>query len=357
MSPPFTTNRTARRFLAVVVATALLASALAGVAAAQQTRTGGTVVIGPDETVEGDLAVTAGTVVVRGTVDGDLTTFGGDVTVAGTVTGDLDVFSGNVRITGTVEGDVEAFAGNVVLAEGGTVAGSFEAAGGNVLVNGRVGGSAAVGAGTLELGPSANVSGDIEYDAETFARDPAARVGGEIREVSRVGVGPRLAPPAGTGVVYGFLVNLLAGVLLLAAFPRFSRGVADRARSSPLPTGLAGLVVLVGVPVVLVLLLITIVGIPLALVGGLLFGVLLWVGYVYGAFAVGDWLVGFADVDSRWVALLAGLVVVAVLSRIPILGGLVSLLIVLLGVGAVAYGIGRTYSRRRMRGADETAAS
>ena len=43
-----------------------------GAAAAQETRAGGYVVVGPGETHAGDLTVTAGTAVVRGTVDGDL---------------------------------------------------------------------------------------------------------------------------------------------------------------------------------------------------------------------------------------------------------------------------------------------
>lgn len=350
MSPPSDAVRVARRLLAVVVALSVAAGSLAGVAAAQETRTGGTVVVGPDETVRGDLVVTAGTLVVRGTVDGDLTAFAGDVVVAGTVTGDLEAFAGNLRVTGTVGGDLEAFAGNVALLGGG-VDGRFEAAGGSVLLDGRVGAGAAVGAGTLTLGPSADVAGDVEYDAETFSSDPAARVGGEVRQVARSGVGPRLAPPRGTAAVYGFLVNLLVGVVLLAAFPRFSRSVADRVRSDPLPTGGAGLVVLVGVPILLALLLITVVGIPVALVGGLLFGVLLWVGYVYGSYSVGDWLVAMADVESRWVGLVVGLLVVALVTRVPVLGGLVSLAVVLLGVGAVAYNLGRRYDRRRRGGA------
>jgi hypothetical protein len=90
--------------------------------------------------------------------------------------------------------------------------------------------------------------------------------------------------------VYSFFVNLPLGALLLLAFPRFSRRVADSAFEGPGRAGAAGFMILVGVPVLLVLTAITIIGIPLAVVGAMVFGVLVWVGAVYGRIAVGTWL-------------------------------------------------------------------
>jgi len=71
-----------RTALTLLVLVALLAS-LPAVAAAE-TRSGGTVVVDEDETVDDDLEAFAGSVVVRGTIDGDLTTAGGDVRIAET---------------------------------------------------------------------------------------------------------------------------------------------------------------------------------------------------------------------------------------------------------------------------------
>jgi hypothetical protein len=53
--------------------------------------------------------------------------------------------------------------------------------------------------------------------------------------------------------VYSYFVNLPLGALLLLAVPRFSRRVADSAFEGPGRASAAGLVMLVGVPVLPVL--------------------------------------------------------------------------------------------------------
>jgi len=90
------------------------------------------------------------------------------------------------------------------------------------------------------------------------------------------------------------------------------------------------------VPLAFVLFAITIVGIPIAIVDALLFAVLVWVGAVYGRFAVGEWPTDLAGVENRWLALFAGFLAVAVGARLPWVGPLVRLVVFLLGFGAVA---------------------
>jgi len=89
MTPAIRASRYRRTAIAVLVAVALVASAT-GVAAAQETRAGGSVVVDEGETVDGVQAI-GGTVVVRGTVDGNLQALSGSVVIeqGGRVTGDV----------------------------------------------------------------------------------------------------------------------------------------------------------------------------------------------------------------------------------------------------------------------------
>ncbi|GAA0224016.1 bactofilin family protein [Haladaptatus pallidirubidus] len=338
------------RAKATLLVVFLLVATLPATAAAEQTRTAGTVVIAEGETVNDDLTATAGSVVVRGTVNGDLTALAGNVLVArtGTVSGDVSAIAGNVRIEGTVTGNVESGGGNFVLAQTGTVGGSLEGAAGYSQLAGTVGGDVQVASDTLAVTETATIDGNLVYDAETFERAPGATIGGTVRQdESMADVGPTPVPqiPNWVGTLYGFFVNLLLGVILLAVFPSFSEGVAERARGNPLFSAGVGLLLFILVPIVLVLFAITIIGIPISLLGALLFAVLLWVGTVYGSFSVGVWLLALADSANRWLALLVGLLVVAVVTQIPILGGLIQFLVLLLGFGALA-----TATRARYRG-------
>ncbi|WP_435155732.1 bactofilin family protein [Haladaptatus sp. DFWS20] len=326
----------------------LLLATVPATVTAEQTRTGGTVVIEQGETVNDDLTATAGNVVIRGTINGDLTAFAGNVLIArtGTVSGDMSALAGNVRIEGNVTGNVESGGGNFVLARTGTVGGSLEGSAGYTLLAGTVSGDTQITSETLRVAETATINGNLVYDAETFERAPGATIEGTVRQdESMADVGPAPVPrvPNWVGTLYGFLVNLLLGVVLLAVFPAFSDGVAERARGEPLLSAGVGLLLLILVPLMLVLFAITIIGIPISLLGAFLFIILLWVGTVYGSFTVGVWLLSLADEVNRWLALLVGLLVVAVINQIPILGGLIQFIVLLLGLGALAMSVRARY--------------
>jgi len=318
-----------------------------GAAAAQETRTGGTVVIEENETVEG-LTVIGGTVVVDGTVDGDLTVVGGSATVDGDVTGDIESVTGDLRIDGTVGGDVDAAGGNVRLGPEGRVNGSLSAAAGGVSINGVVTEDAEIAAGSIFLGENARIGGDLTYAGE-LEQSGGAQVGGQIVQDASVVAGPVQYPMAFEWVlaVYALLINLLLGIILLALAPGFARDVADRATGSILGSVGIGLLVLLGVPILLALLAITVVGIPLTLAGTLLFVLYVWFATVYGRFAVGAWLIGLVGARNRWVALLVGLILVGLLAQIPFVGPAISGIVTLIGVGAVALAL---RDARRERG-------
>jgi cytoskeletal protein CcmA (bactofilin family) len=340
-------NGTAQVLLALLLAV----SVLPGVAAAES-RSGGSIVVERGETV-----------------DGNLEAFGGNVVVRGTVTGDVSAFAGNVRIEGRVDGDVEAAAGSVVVAPNASVGGDLRASAGTVRIAGAIDGSVEAaaetvtlastgtigsdfqaGAETLRLASGSSVGGDVRYGGQ-LEREDGAQVGGSVeRDSDLVVEGPLVGGvpqvPPWVGSVYGFLVNAALGALLLVAFPAFSRAVSTRASDSPLRSAGVGLVALLGVPLALVAVAITIIGIPLSIIGALLFALSLWIGAVYGRIAVGDWLVARAGTSNRWLGLLVGLVVVAVGVRIPLVGGLVELLVLLLGFGALAVTLSRGYRNR-----------
>lgn len=337
------------RTVLVLLTLVVLLASLPAVAAAE-TRTGGTVIVGPNETVDEDLETFAGSVVIRGTVDGDLSAFAGDIRIAqgGTVTGDVETAGGSVVIAGTVGGDVEAAGGSVRVTETGQIDGALEAGAGSVTVNGTVGGDAQLGADSIRLGPGARIGGDLIHDGD-LTRAEGATVEGTVTRDDDLdaGVGGPIAQAPGAAfTVYSLLVNLLVGAVLLLAFPWFSEGVADRVADDPVRTGAIGLVAAIAIPIGLVLLLFTILGIPLSLAGFVIFGLLTWIGTIYGRYAVGEWVLSFTGRDNRWLALLIGVVSVALLTLVPLVGWLVELVVFVLGFGALVTALWRSYDNR-----------
>jgi cytoskeletal protein CcmA (bactofilin family) len=320
-------NRTFALLCVLVVSVAVIP----GVAAADD-RSGGTIVVDDGETV-----------------DGDFEAFGGTIIVRGTVTGDLEAVGGSIEIDGTVDGDVEASGGNVVVGEQATVGGDVEAAGGNVNIAGQVDGSADIAAEEITLAETASVDGDLEYEG-SLTREDGAVVGGSISQgdasVSLFG-GVGKSIPAWAFGVYGLLANLLLGAVLLLVFPQFSNAVTSRVVESPLRSGGIGFIAAITVPILLLVLLITVVGIPLSLLGMGAFGLAIWIGAVYGRIAIGAWLTEQANVTNQWLALLVGVAVIAVATRVPMLDGVVQLAVVLLGFGALTEQLTQRYQRGR----------
>ena len=345
----------------VLVAVALVS--LSGPAAAQQSELGGKVRSGREvtvpagETVQSDLIASGGTVRIDGRVDGDLVASGGQVIVAGTVPGDVRPAAGSTTISGQVAGDARV-------------------ASGQVRIEGRVGEDVAIGAGQATVASGAQIGGDLIFGTGRMQQDGAVAgsvlgstgnytQGGSVGGSERVNIQqpeqarePTLADRA-VDVLRRYVSILAIGALLLWLLPRVLRGAADAARERTLLSLGVGLLGFVAVIVALVLLILVtvLVAIVLALAGlGSLTGLTVFGGLLVAAIlvfllvlavtfvapatvglALGRLLLRGEDRSylSRLGELAVGVLVVVLVAAIPLLGGFLEALVVLLGLGAL----------------------
>jgi hypothetical protein len=201
------------------------------------------------------------------------------------LSGDVVAIGGNVTVAGKVDGDCVSIGGNVHLKEGAEVEGDLVCMGGTLTLDDsvKVGSDAVSLWGRLKMAPSAKVYG----------------------HVSEVGVG-RAVPPIGLwnhhegagSRVLGFFgrivwVLLLIGMGLLAfsLFPTRMRRLADTVHQRGLVTFLAGMAGwILWLPAV-VLLCITLVGIPVAILFIVFTPIMALLGYLAVAEIVGKRLV------------------------------------------------------------------
>ncbi len=333
-----------RRNAALIACTLVLALFLVPMAAAQERQTGGTVVVAENETVDG-LSTVAGSVEVHGTVNGDLTAVGGDIRIPGNVTGNVTAVGGSTTLSGDVGGAMSAFGGSVQVAENASIGRWFETGAGDATVDGTVGEDVRVQSETLVVGPTAEIGGNLEHATQSLSLANDASIAGEIRSVDSIEftqmVPMRPSLPSWAFPLYGFVINVVLGAILLLLFPEFSLGIADRVRANPLFALLIGALTVFVTPILLGLLAVTVIGIPLAVLGLLIFLIVLWAGTVYGGFAIGAAILAAFDVTNRWAYLVVGLFVVFLLSLIPFIGGFIYFVVTLLGVGALVLGVRR----------------
>ena len=311
------------------------------------------------EPVKGDLVAAGGELLLAAQVAGDQIAFGGKLRFDGAVGQDLYAAGGQVALEGSVArnarvagGEVSLgprarVAGNVSLAGGdikvlGAIGGYLQAAGGRVLIDGRVDGDVEAATGALELGPNARIGGRLRYRGGVpLKQDPAAQVQGGIErlEMPVRRVAERSPAPAAFGV---WTLGLMAmATVLVAVVPGFFGRVAEAARARFGWSVLAGFLALAAVPLAALILLVTVIGVPLALLALLAYFALLLTGYVAAGIALGDavlrrWLAARAA-HRGWRALFAalGVLVIGLVALIPWLGGLVALVALVTGMGAL----------------------
>ena len=105
---------------------------------------------------------------------------------------------------------------------------------------------------------------------------------------------------------------------MLATARSFVEQAISQVREAPLRSVLFGLAVVILVPLFAVILMVTVIGIPLSLLTLLAFPLMLFVGWVVAAFAVGDWILNRGRAQrsfgSRLLLLLAGLLLITLIA-------------------------------------------
>ena len=229
----------------------------------------------------------------------------------------------------------------------GRVDGYIQAAGGRVYLNGPVGGDVEIRAGRLELGPLAQIGGKLRYASrEPIVQNAAARVAGGIERLP----GNLSRWPILTNVEQRFgrvgswlwsLGLVLLAVVLVAALPKGMALTIGVWRAQPAMSALAGFASLICIPAATLVLFVTLIGAPLALTVLGLYLALLIVGYAVSGIALGDWALRrlappvFSVVGWRAFAAGCGVAAIALLGRVPWLGGGVIVVALLVGAGAV----------------------
>jgi cytoskeletal protein CcmA (bactofilin family) len=356
---------------ALAVAAALLVPAAA---AAFSSQSGQNVTVPRGETRAGTFFAFGQVVTIDGDIDGDLVCGANTVTVNGAVRGDVLCAAQTLTIGGTVDGDIRV-AGQVVnlnnaigrngmvatqslaLNSAGRVGGDLGVLAQNASINGPVTrdvygaidslavastvGAINVAANSLALTGDGAVTGDVNYHSEKTFALADEKVGGQVKrtapkesvnneeDAARAGFAMRL---------YWILASLLLGLALVALAPKQVQRVTAKMRKRPGATIGWGLILTLLAPVLVIVLLVTVIGIPLALLVGALWLIGLALSGVLAGIAAGEWFVERAEWRSRallW-ATLVGVPLAAIVFSVPVLGWLAGLVACWWAVGGLA---------------------
>jgi cytoskeletal protein CcmA (bactofilin family) len=333
-------------------------------------RSGETVTLTDNQSIEGSYYVVGGTVALAGKVTGDTTVIGGNVTIGGEINQDLAVLAGTVNMQSPVTEDVRIVAGQVTITEdvGGdlvVIAGkltiSSEAKitgdvlfyGGELVVEGSIGGKLLGGAENvrvdtevmggvdmttrgLTLGEQANVTGNVEYTSDAdFVRAPGAVITGDV--VKNAPLMDETSETNARSIAIMFLVSLFATLSIYLLFRRRVESFAQSIRTGLLVKTIVGFVAVFMAPLLIIILIVSILGSLVGLIALCLFALLLVLTLPLIAVTAGSLLSSMIDAKSKISApyILLGAVVAHICLLVPLFGSVIILFLFLATIGTL----------------------
>ena len=264
--------------------------------------------------------------------------YGGNLTVNGTVEDDAVVFGGNLMINGHVEGDAAAFGGNVLLGPDAVVEGDVSSFGGSV-----------------QRQDGAKVEGGVSsMGGANVGRMVAGELKKNLREAKAVDTDADNDADEKRGGGFAFFVlefALLFGLGFLGQmiFPARMKELGEEIRRHPGRSGVVGLLGTLALIPALLVLTVTIIGIPVALALVLVLPLLTVLGFAAVASELGKKLPALRGQKTQASALALGLLVLLAVGQIPVLGALVLTLAAFISLGAIT----RTRFGQRPQGLPE----
>lgn len=266
--------------------------------------------------------IAGGTLNVNAPVKGDIFAAGGQVLLNSEVGGKVVAAGGNVNLGGDIGTNLVAMGGQVNIMPGTTIAKDALIAGGNVVNAGDVNGTLTVSASSFQ---NTGTAGQVDF-YET--KGPSE----EERRSAWAGIG-----------IFGLLVilgYLILGLILLRYLPVVFAAVDGEIKRSPVVTTVLGFVLMIAAFIAIIIVAITVVGIPIALIAALLLAVALMLTGTFVSFSLGRWIGSRLNLKYGDMALFViGFAVLNILFLIPYVGGLIGLISLSLGFGAILYAV------------------
>ncbi len=356
--------------LSLVVVSAF---AFVNIAGAQSFKSGQTVTVASDKTIDSMLFAAGSNIDIAGKVNGDVYCAGQSVTISGTVQGDVFCAGQTITVTGTINGDARLAGQNVVLS--GKVSGSasiasqsfiatensvigrdllgssqdmtidgvikrdFVSAANNLTVNGQVGRDINGAVNDLSVGSTGRIGGDVNYTSSNkLSISDGGKIVGTIKQTVPKTQERQISffnPIAFTISIFVYLLiaTLLFSLLIAGLLPHTLDEAAQVAIRKPGKTVLVGLVAMILAPILIGIVFITIIGIPIALLATLSWIIVMMLCMPFAAYLLGRLIL--PKTRNAIGIILLGTAILTITYFIPFVGFITMIATYLFGTGMI----------------------
>lgn len=314
--------------------------------------------------VVGDVFVAGNKVTIDGEISGSVFAAGQEIIIGGQakISGNLYLAASTISFDGKVENNLYAFGSTIDSSNESNVLKDFYAFANVLSLNGKIGrdlrGStrsavlkAAIGRdiqfyniGELNLEKGTTIGGSLTYRSERDAQIADGVTIAQKTEKQKPITAKKEKENAVLNwlakAIYGLFAFLAVTLLIIIAFPNKTKMISESIAQKFGMNLLAGLVILIVVPIISLILFFTLIGIPAALILLVVYGIILYVGKLFVGVIAGRYLIDrffpkWNEKTRLIIGTLKGAGIIYVLTLIPVLGGIIGFLSTLLAFGAI----------------------
>ncbi|MBU1027144.1 MAG: hypothetical protein KKA31_05375, partial [Candidatus Margulisbacteria bacterium] len=305
--------------------------------------------------ITGNLIAFGEKIVINGTVGGAVIAGGSDVTITGQAS-DMMLAGGNVIVNGIVKRDLLIGAGKANIGSGTRVGTDLFMGCGEANIAGKIYRNVKIGSSSLVINENALIKGNLDYSAENTAISKQANIVGTVSAHDTPEYGKQanqfLAGFMNFNRIVSLLAILLLAILTIIFFPNQVKLVSSKMTAECWKSFGWGILALIATPFLVILLCVTLIGIPL--------GLLLLVAYIFGVYitiifvsvVIGQWILEKfkkPGLSPIW-AFLIGFVILKIVALIPIIGWIAGFILFLWGFGALITTRFVSYKEAREKG-------
>lgn len=317
-----------------------------------------------DGTVSGDVIAAAQSITINGRVEGDVLVAAQTIVVNGEVGGNIRVIGNSVTINSQVARNVNAFGSDVVIGKDsrigwdvilvassaqvkGIITGALNSYVQNIIISGKIGKNVDIKtydknqAQKIIITKETIINGDLNYSSANKAEiESGANISGQTNYQAPVVEKKNVVSAWIWSRVFSILSLLLIGLIFLFITTKHTNNILRTLKTKPAKSFLVGAIIFLIIPPLVLVLAITIIGLPLAAILLSLWSAGIFLAKTMVAIFVGTLLI--KDLLKKpqaplfW-SLIFGTLIMSILFSLPVVGWIISLLTIWLGLGGFLF--------------------
>ncbi|WP_192930279.1 polymer-forming cytoskeletal protein [Alkaliphilus pronyensis] len=291
--------------------------------------------------VEGDIIAVSASLLLKGKLKGDLRTATTEATIDGEINRNATIFANHILISddAVIDGSIHTFANTVNIK--GFVGGDVRGAVASSFISGNIKGNVTLYTNRIEFEPGALIEGDLTYISENQQNIDKQYVKGTIKHKypTALSAEKQIENHIDRWKAFSiirrivFLISYLAiGSFSIMMFKKPFIRAASIVQEKSWVNLLVGLGALIGIPILAVLFMLLIIGIPLGVILVALYGILIYLAKIPVEIWLGNKI--YRESPHPVISFLIGSLLLQATLLVPIVGWWASKAVMVVGIGA-----------------------